>query len=448
MRALRGLRGQLALAFGLATGLAGFYQYRQVGRVLHQGDDRRLRARAQALLSRVEVDGVLPVVPLPSHGEQVRVVIEVAGQPAHELFHSPSFRGPAEKQAVDTTRMVEEQRAAYDELGRPVRVRLWLAHSAAPLAADLRRVRLGLGAVLAGSLALAAGLAAGLGWWVLRPLRRIGAAPSPERLPEPATGDEVQELAQALNRMLDRLQAGAELQDNFLAAAAHELRTPLAVLQTALAVTRQAPKLPASLRAPLDAQAQELQRLGRLVEDFLLVSRLRSDALPLTRRPVALDELVLAAADQLLPRFMAAGWPLHLTIAESVADYAVAGDADKLTTVMLNLLENALRHALPGTAVRVVVGAGSYNRPFLCRGQQPTPRLARRPDPPHHRPLPSRCAERRSGSEPVAQQPHCRAARCPTGPARSRWSPVRAAAAATAGQKLSLTSRLMAAGQA
>ncbi|MGI4865304.1 MAG: HAMP domain-containing sensor histidine kinase [Janthinobacterium lividum] len=365
MKALRGLRGQLALAFalvfGLAVGLAGFYQYRQVGQVLHQGDDQRLRARAYQLLDQIDLSGALPVLPLPSHGEQMRVVVQATGQPSRELFHSPGFL--PQGQNVDNLSSVLIGRATYDAAGRPTQLRLWLAHSAAPLTADLRRVRLGLWGALAGSLILAAALAAALGWWVLRPLRRIsqqarriGAAPSAERLPEPATGDEVQELAQALNRMLDRLQAGAELQDNFLAAAAHELRTPLAILQTGLAVTRQSPKLPASLRAPLDAQAQELQRLGRLVEDFLLVSRLRSDALPLTRRPVALDGLVLAAADQLLPRFQEAGRQLHLAVDEAVADYTVAADADKLTTVVLNLLDNALRHAPPGAAVQAEVG--------------------------------------------------------------------------------------------
>jgi len=361
MKALRGLRGQLALAFalvfGLAVGLAGFYQYRHVEQVLHQGDDLRLRARAYALLDQVDVSGPLPVVPLPNRNEQVRIVAETSGQPARELFHSPTFNAPSE-----TVRGVLVQRATTDAYGRAVLVRLWLRHSAAPLAADLQRVRLSLWGTLAGSLWLAAALAAGLGWWVLRPLRRIsrqaqriGAAPGTERLPEPATGDEVQELARALNQMLDRLQAGAELQDNFLAAAAHELRNPLAVLQIGLAVTRQSAELPASLRAPLDAQSQELQRLSRLVDDFLLVSRLRSDALPLTRRPVALDELVLTAVDQLLPRFRAAGRGLQLIIAEDVADYTVLADTDKLTTILLNLLDNALRHALPGTDVHVTV---------------------------------------------------------------------------------------------
>jgi signal transduction histidine kinase len=166
----------------------------------------------------------------------------------------------------------------------------------------------------------------------------------------------VQELARALNQMLDRLQAGTELQDNFLAAAAHELRTPLAVAQAGLAVVRQAPDLPAHLRPALDVQTEEMQRLSRLVDDFLLVSRLRADALPLARRPLALDELTLALADRLLPRFRAACRPLHLAVADEVPRYTVAADADKLTSVLLNLLENALRHAPPGTAVQVQLG--------------------------------------------------------------------------------------------
>lgn len=379
MKALQGLRGQLALAFavvfGVVVGLAGLYQYRQVGRVLRLGDEQRLRARAEVLLSKVEVSRAVPVVPLPTHGERIRIVVEATGQPSRELFHSPGFVAPFN----DTeSNLVGVQAAAYNEAGRPVRVRLWLAHSAAPLLADLGRVRLGLWGALAGSLVLAAALAAVLGWWVLRPLRRIsrqarriGAAPGSERLPEPNTGDEVQELAQALNRMLDRLQAGAELQDNFLAAAAHELRTPLAVLQTGLTVTRQSPELPASLRPALAAQSQELERLGRLVEDFLLVSRLRSDALPLTRRPVPLDELVLAAADQLGPRFRAAGRQLDLSMDENVPDYTVAGDADKLTTVIINLLDNALRHAPPGAAVRVAVGQEAATGLFYAEVSNP-----------------------------------------------------------------------------
>lgn len=366
-RVWQSLRGQLALVFaavfGLATLLAGGYQYRQVGQVLHQGDDQRLRARAAALLDRVALDP-LPTLPLPGPGERLRVVVEAPGQATRELFHSPGFGGVGTPEAPAAGwRVAELSTELPDATGQTSQVRLWLAHSAAPLAADLGRVRRGLALGLAGSLGLAAALAWALGGRALRPLRRmsrqarrIEAAPGDERLPVPATGDEVQELAQTLNQMLDRLAAGAQLQDNFLAAAAHELRTPLAVVQAGLGVVRQAPDLPAYLRPVLATQLEEMHRLGRLVDDFLLVSRLRADTLPLTRRPVALDELALAAADCLLPRFRAAGRPLELAVDEQAADFTVLGDADKLTTVLLNLLENALRHAPPGAAVQLRVG--------------------------------------------------------------------------------------------
>ena len=91
MKALRGLRGQLALIFALVFGLAGLYQYRQVGQVLHQGDAQRLRACAYQLLNQIDLSGALPVLPLPSHGEQMRVVVQATGQPRRELFHSPGF---------------------------------------------------------------------------------------------------------------------------------------------------------------------------------------------------------------------------------------------------------------------------------------------------------------------------------------------------------------------
>lgn len=362
MKMLRSLRGQLLLAFAVVFGtvalLAGAYQYHQVDRLLRRSDDARLRARAEALLTQVEL-GTLPIVPLPGQGERMRVVVETPGQPPRELFHSPGFADPPPP-GWRGVLLTQDRQSDY---GARQRVRLWLSHSAAPLATDLGRVRRALGWALAGSLGLAAALAAVLGHWALRPLRhisrrasRIGATPGPERLPEPATGDEVQELARTLNQMLDRLQAGAEQQDNFLAAAAHELRTPLAVLRTGLEVAGQRPGLPAEVRTLLLDQLTEAGRLSRLVEDFLLVSRLRAGALPLTSRPLALEELVLTLVDRELPRFRAAGRPLHLTIAEDASSFQVPADADKLTSVLLNLLENALRHAPAGAAVQVSVG--------------------------------------------------------------------------------------------
>jgi signal transduction histidine kinase len=172
----------------------------------------------------------------------------------------------------------------------------------------------------------------------------------------PATGDEVQELAETLNQLLARLREQASAQANFLAAAAHELRTPLATLQTGLDVSGRDPALPAATRAALAGHDAELARLARLVDDFLLVGRLSAGAAPATHcQPVALDELVLALADRELPRFRAAGRTLTIALPDEAdaASLLATTDADQLTTILLNLLDNARKHGAPGASVAV-----------------------------------------------------------------------------------------------
>ena len=385
-----GLRGQLLLVFGLVLGLAtlaaGGYQYRSLRRQLTHADDAQLRAHAQELLGRVSLDP-LPTLPLPSQrGELMRVAFREAGQPERELFRSAQFptgAGPTlpPPDAPGTElgprhRVVAVGRAAAppgpgaEEAAATGYLTLWLAHPAAPLAQGVARVQRTLLLGLLGSLALAAVLAPLVAAAVLRPLRRMAAqarrikqAQDIAPLVVPATGDEVQELAETLNQLLARLAGQATAQANFLAAAAHELRTPLATLQAGLDVSGRDPALPPATRAALAGHDAELARLGRLVDDFLLVGRLGAGmALPTQVRLVALDELVLALADRELPRFRAAGRTLTIALPEeaTTASLSYCTDADQLTTILLNLLDNARKHGAPGTpvALRLVPPAG------------------------------------------------------------------------------------------
>ncbi|MDO7850340.1 histidine kinase dimerization/phospho-acceptor domain-containing protein [Hymenobacter convexus] len=376
-----GLRGQLLLVFGLVFGLAtlaaGSYQYRSLGRLLARADDDRLRLRASQLLARVSLDPQ-PTLPLPDQtGETMRLVFEEAGQPARELFRSarwpvgdtaglPRPAAPGRElrhgRVVAVARLAAPPGPGADYAEPTGRLTLWLAHPAAPLEKALARVRRTLWLGLLGSAGLAGALALLVAGVVLRPLRRMAAqarriqqAQDIAPLPVPNTGDEVQELAETLNQLLARLRGQATAQANFLAAAAHELRTPLATLQTGLDVSGRDPSLPPVTRAALAGHDAELARLGRLVDDFLLVGRLGHGAtLPVTRRPVALDELLVALADRELPRFRAAGRTLTIELPAEETDVAqatVATDADQLTTLLLNLLDNARKHARPGTGV-------------------------------------------------------------------------------------------------
>jgi signal transduction histidine kinase len=374
-----GLRGQLLLVFGLVLGLttlaAGGYQYLSLRRQLTHADDALLRSHAQELLGRISLDP-LPTLPLPGQqGEVMRVAFAEAGQPARELFRSARFPaslglpppgapgtalGPQHR-VVAVGRPAAPPGPGAEEAAATGYLTLWLAHPAAPLAQAVARVQRTLLLSVLGSLALAALLAPLVAAAVLRPLRRMATqarriqqAQDIAPLAVPATGDEVQELAETLNQLLARLAGQATAQAHFLAAAAHELRTPLATLQTGLDVSGRDPALPAATRAALAGHDAELARLGRLVDDFLLVGRLGSGvALPAQVQPVALDELVLALADRELPRFRAAGRGLTISLPEeaTTASLTRPTDPDQLTTILLNLLDNARKHGAPGTPV-------------------------------------------------------------------------------------------------
>ena len=110
-------------------------------------------------------------------------------------------------------------------------------------------------------------LLAGLSLHPVEEMRRRAAAISAEkpgeRLPVPATGDEVQRLGETLNSMLGRLEAAFEREREFVADAGHELRTPLALLRTELELALRHGETVEELRQAVSACSEEVDRLAR-----------------------------------------------------------------------------------------------------------------------------------------------------------------------------------------
>ena len=198
--------------------------------------------------------------------------------------------------------------------------------------------------------------------------RRIGVENLGGRLPVANPHDELGRLASTFNELLGRLAASFAQQRQFMADASHELRTPVATMRTAATVSLQVPhRTEADYRETLQIIEHQTERLARLVEDMFTLARADAGSYPVERSPMYLDELieeVARAARVLASRKNVA---IEVAAAEGVP---FTGDEDLIRRLIVNLLDNAIRHAPPGSTVTtsLVHADGHYDVIVSDRG--------------------------------------------------------------------------------
>ena len=216
------------------------------------------------------------------------------------------------------------------------------------------------------------GLAIGSGYVLLgralRPVDRIVESAEAitlenlkQRLPVSETGDEFERLSCALNRMIERLDESFQLSTRFAADASHELRTPLTIMRGELESLVKEPTLNGDVAERIGNVLEEAERLTRIIEGLLLVSRLETGEAQMRREKIDLGAMIDEVADQMAPIADDKLLRIRRNIAQGVF---IEGDEIRLKQVGVNLLDNAFKYTPEGGQIDLEVRAESSGAVF------------------------------------------------------------------------------------
>jgi signal transduction histidine kinase len=204
-------------------------------------------------------------------------------------------------------------------------------------------------------------LAGGGGFWLasvgLRPI--AGMARQAARISLTGTvdlgradrADELGQFARAFNSLVHRLRAALQAQRQFMADASHELRTPVSVVRSVVDVTLGGDhRTESEYREALAIVGDQSRRLGRLVEDMLVLARADAGGYPLRPVDLYLDEVV--ADCRRAVDVLAAERGVSIR-SEASPEIPFRGDEDLLRQLVLNVLQNAVQHTPSGGSVTV-----------------------------------------------------------------------------------------------
>ncbi|WP_223268528.1 sensor histidine kinase [Streptosporangium nondiastaticum] len=385
LRPPRTVRGRCAAAAALAMavvlGVGGTWLYTVLRANLLDTTTGRTELAAREVAAQADAGELPALLASPRTGVDIVLVLDADGRVIATT--RPSAEGLAEELAPirpeagsdSAHRILSGARAAGGDRGRahdPDRADVVAVRASAPppgpggerheryvyaltvlndVDGATHAVAIGLLAGAPPLIALAAAIAWAVTGLALRPvttirteLAAVTASALDRRVPVPAAGDEVAQLARTVNATLDRLELAVGRQRQFVADASHELRNPVAAVRSRLEVALAAPggPSPEAVRAALE----DTVRLQGVAADLLLLARFDARAPMAAAEPA---DLALLAAEEAARR-TAARVPVSV---RAGAPVPLRGRTGQLERLLANLVDNALRHA----ASRVVITA-------------------------------------------------------------------------------------------
>jgi len=193
-----------------------------------------------------------------------------------------------------------------------------------------------------------------------RPIRQLTLAADEvtrgdlERQVPVRSADEIGRLGQAFNRMIAQLRATERMRTDFVSNVSHELRTPLTAIKGLVETLRDGAVDDRKVRDRFLATIEdETDRLIRLVNDLLVLSKADSQALKLKRQPLDVRDLIERSVHKLAPQLEEKG--LLVEVSASDGPWLVLADADRIEQVLVNLLDNAIKYSPQGERITVAI---------------------------------------------------------------------------------------------
>jgi signal transduction histidine kinase len=175
-----------------------------------------------------------------------------------------------------------------------------------------------------------------------------------ERIPVRGRGDEWDRLARAINEMLDRISSLLENLQQVSSDVAHDLRTPLTRLRNRLEAAREKSTGIVDYSAAITSAIEDTDRLLSLFSALLRISQIEAGTRVQSFAAVGLSVLLERLFQIYLPVAEDCG---HVLSRDLQQDLSIRGDAELLTQLFSNLIENALGHTPAGTRIRLAVAA-------------------------------------------------------------------------------------------
>lgn len=353
----RRLRVQLALAF-VFVALAGVLATVAVGNLSVRGDEQRDLARQQLIQADTAAKGaasayarsgwpggLTPVMAVVARSGGAAQVRDIHGKVVRSSADFASFPARPEHRAQVTVRghSVGSVTMRFGDTGTNAIM--------ARFNAQRMRARI-IGSLIGVLIALLAGLV--VATRITGPLTRLlnAARARGSGRPDARVGHvhgfhDVRELGAAFDQMADTLSRQEQVRRNLVADVAHELRTPISVIQASSEAMLDG--ISETTRANIESLHEETIRLSRKVDDLQQLSAAEAAAVQLTLRPRDLSATAAAAADSLSDVYLRAG--VHLV--RQLDPVAVPCDEPRMHDVVTNLLSNAAKYTPEGGCVQL-----------------------------------------------------------------------------------------------